>query len=42
MMVKEKGNHVLMTSDAWEDIEFEVAVGLGSVVHVCAPDDCPG
>ena len=26
----------------WKDIEFEVALDSGSVVHVCAPDDCPG
>ena len=31
-----------MTNDAWEDIGFEVALDSGSVVHVCAPDDCPG
>ena len=42
MMVKEKGNQVLMTNDAREDIEFEVALESGSVVHVCVPDDCPG
>jgi len=42
MMTVEKGGQVLMTNDAWEDIEFEVALDSGSVVHVCAPDDCPG
>ena len=42
MMTVEKGGQVLLTSDAWKDIEFEVAPGFGSVVHVCAPDDCPG
>ena len=26
----------------WEDIEFEVALDSGSVVHVCGPSDCPG
>ena len=28
--------------DQWEDIEFEVALDSGSVVHVCGPSDCPG
>ena len=42
MIVKEKGSQVLMTNDAWEDIEFEAALDSGSVVHVCVPDDCPG
>ena len=43
MLVKEQGlDQVLMASDAWEDIEFEVALDSGSVVHVCAPGDCPG
>ena len=37
MMTWEKGGHVLMTDDAWQDIEFEVAPDSGSVVHVCAP-----
>ena len=32
-----------MTADeAWKDIEFEVALDSGSVVHVCAPEDIPG
>ena len=26
----------------WRDLEFEVALDSGSVVHVCAPEDCPG
>jgi hypothetical protein len=26
----------------WEDIEFEVALDSGAVVHVCAPNDIPG
>ena len=43
MLVKEQGlDQVLMANDAWEDIEFEVALDSGSVVHVCAPGDCPG
>ena len=27
---------------AWEDVEFEVALDSGSIVNVCHPDDCPG
>ena len=33
---------VLMNDEAWKDIEFEVALDSGSVVHVCSMDDCPG
>ena len=33
---------VLINADAWKDIEFEVALDSGSVVHVCSIDDCPG
>ena len=33
---------VLVNADAWKDIEFEVALDSGSVVHVCSIDDCPG
>ena len=33
---------VLTSSDAWKDIEFEVALDSGSVVHVCSIDDIPG
>ena len=33
---------VLTASDAWRDIEFEVALDSGSVVHVCSIDDCKG
>ena len=29
MMTVEKGGQVLMTNDAWEDIEFEVALDSG-------------
>ena len=42
MTTVEKGGQVLMTNDAWEHIESEVAFDSGSVVHVWAPDDCPG
>ena len=29
-------------AEQWEDIEFEVALDSGSVVHVCASEDAPG
>ena len=28
--------------EAWEEIEFEVALDSGSIVNVCHPDDAPG
>ena len=28
---------ILINNDAWADIEFEVALDSGAVVHVCAP-----
>ena len=28
--------------DTWIDLEFEVALDSGAVIHVCAPTDCPG
>jgi hypothetical protein len=33
---------VLVATDAWRDLEFEVALDSGSVVHVCSIDDCKG
>ena len=33
---------ILVNTAVWEDIELEVALGSGSVVHVCAPRDIPG
>ena len=33
---------LLMAGTHWDDIEFEVALDSGDVVHVCAPEDCPG
>ena len=29
-------------TDEWKDLEFEVALDPGSVVHVCASEDAPG
>ena len=31
-----------VSEEAWKDIEFEVALDSGSVVHVCSLTDCPG
>jgi hypothetical protein len=33
---------VLVADDAWHDLEFEVALDSGAVVHVCSLEDCPG
>jgi hypothetical protein len=32
----------ILVSETWKDLEFEVALDSGSVVHVCSQDDCPG
>ena len=40
--VVETQQQILMSGDAWRDLEFEVALDSGSVVHVCSRDDCPG
>ena len=39
--VREK-DPVFLAGDAWTDLEFEVAIDSGAVVHVCSPQDCPG
>ena len=33
---------ILMASEEWNDLAFEVALDLGGVIHVCAPGGCPG
>ena len=33
---------LLVADEVWNDIEFEVALDSGAVIHVCSPDDCPG
>ena len=33
---------VLVATEDWQDLEFEVALDSGAVVHVCAPSDIPG
>ena len=35
-------NQILMNDQAWEDLEFDVALDSGSVVHVCSIADVPG
>jgi hypothetical protein len=33
---------ILVNTESWTDLEFEVALDSGAVVHVCAPGDIPG
>ena len=33
---------ILLSDEAWKDLEFEVALDSGSAVHVCNVDDVPG
>ena len=33
---------ILMANEEWNDLEFEVALDSGAVIHVCSPTDCPG
>ena len=33
---------LLYNIDDWNDLEFDVALDSGAVVHVCGPGDCPG
>ena len=33
---------IFVNEEAWNDLEFEVALDSGSVVHVCSIEDCPG
>ena len=33
---------MLNNDAAWKDLDIEVALDSGSVVHVCAPEDCSG
>ena len=39
--VHESGQ-MLVNNDAWEDLEFGVALDSCAVVHVCTPADCQG
>ena len=31
-----------MANEEWNDLDFEVALDSGAVIHVCSPTDCPG
>ena len=42
MVTRDKDAIHSATNETWEDLEFEVALDSGSVVHFCAPGDCPG
>ena len=42
LMTVEKESILAATNGQWENLEFEVALDSGSVVHICAPVDCPG
>ena len=33
---------LLKAGHTWSDLEFEVALDSGAVVHVCSLEDCPG
>ena len=33
---------ILIANEAWNDLEFEVALDSGAVIHVCSLSDCPG
>ena len=33
---------ILMANEDWNDLEFEVALDSGAVIHVCSPTDCSG
>ena len=41
-MTVEKESILAATNGQWEDLEFEVALDPGSLVHVFAPADRPG
>ena len=36
------GEILVAGDDQWQDVEFEVALDSGSVVHVCSSEDAPG
>ena len=41
MLVFAEPEQILLSDEAWKDIEFEVALDSDSVVHVCSMDDVP-
>ena len=42
MEVRGGGDSVYVNEESWSDIEFEVALDSGSVVHVCSLEDIAG
>ena len=42
MLTLAEPEQILISDEAWTDLEFEVALDSGSVVHVCSVDDVPG
>ena len=41
-VLEKEGDSLLLADEAWSDLEVEVALDSGAVIHVCSPDDCPG
>ena len=41
MLTFAEPEQILLSDEAWKDLEFEVALDSGSVVHVCSVDDVP-
>ena len=42
MLAFAEPEQILLSDEAWTDLEFEVALDSGSVVRVCSVDDVPG
>ena len=42
MLTFAEPEQILLNDEGWKDLEFEVALDSGSVVHVCGVDDVPG
>ena len=40
--IEKDGASLLVADESWTDLEFEVALDSGAVIHVCSTDDCPG
>ena len=41
MLTVAEPEQILLSDETWKDIEFEVILDSGSVVHVCSMDDVP-
>ena len=42
MLTFAEPEQILLNDEGWKDLEFEVALDSGAVVHVCGVDDVPG